>query len=271
MRTTTSSRQGLSFVEFVGCLTALGGGIAIGAVYLGLDVKTMAVGVLEKADIQVPAILAEDARPQPTANPQAAETVEPTQPALETEAESQVAEVEISPAETFEPLEGEGLVEQEVETTAPEQEYSWEEQQTATQTCWQALNACIHKEATKRNSTITDPQNWTLFDYLLNRKACHEEAVHELEAIEQGGVEPRLRAHLQQVLAWHRAGATLYERATLLLTDAPAGKLSGPFAQSWQSAATQHRMEEKLILSKHASVGSYLEHAFKEPPATAVE
>ena len=57
------SRQGLSFVEFVGCLAALGGGMVIGSMYLGLDVKAMAVGVLEKADISVPEVLKEAALP----------------------------------------------------------------------------------------------------------------------------------------------------------------------------------------------------------------
>jgi len=55
----------------------------------------------------------------------------------------------------------------------------------------------------------------------------------------------------------------LFDRSTQLLSDAPTGKLTGPFAQSWQSAATQHRMEEKLIFNKHAAIENYLEHASK--------
>ncbi|MGI9455785.1 MAG: hypothetical protein ACR2NU_04445, partial [Aeoliella sp.] len=45
------NRRGLSFVEFVGCLIALGGGVALGSVYLGVDMKTMFIGILERADI----------------------------------------------------------------------------------------------------------------------------------------------------------------------------------------------------------------------------
>jgi hypothetical protein len=45
-----------------------------------------------------------------------------------------------------------------------------------------------------------------------------------------------------------------------LLTDAPTAQLTGPFAQSWQSAATQHRMEERLLLEKRKAVESYIRH-----------
>jgi hypothetical protein len=64
----------------------------------------------------------------------------------------------------------------------------------------------------------------------------------------------------EKVLAWHQDGAKLYARAKDLLTDAPTAQLSGPFAQSWQSAATQHQMEERLLAEKRAAVESYLAH-----------
>jgi len=48
----------VSVVEFVGCLVALGGGIVIGSMYLGVDMRAVAVGVLEKADNEVPAVIA---------------------------------------------------------------------------------------------------------------------------------------------------------------------------------------------------------------------
>jgi hypothetical protein len=66
------------------------------------------------------------------------------------------------------------------------------------------------------------------------------------------------------VLSWQQAGARLYGRAVDLLTDAPTDQLTGPFAQSWQSAATQHRMEEKLVREKHFSVASYLDFTYKD-------
>jgi hypothetical protein len=70
-------------------------------------------------------------------------------------------------------------------------------------------------------------------------------------------------AYGEKALAWHQEGAKLYARAKDLLTDAPTAQLSGPFAQSWQSAATQHQMEERLLEEKRSAVQSYLEHQAK--------
>jgi hypothetical protein len=40
------ARRGLSFVEFVGCVFAITGGVALGSMYLGVDVEEAAVDVL---------------------------------------------------------------------------------------------------------------------------------------------------------------------------------------------------------------------------------
>ena len=44
-------QRGLSFLEFVGCLFAMCGGVVLGSMYLGIDVQQMAVGVLEQAQV----------------------------------------------------------------------------------------------------------------------------------------------------------------------------------------------------------------------------
>lgn len=258
MRRNYRAFKGISVVEFVGCLAALGGGIVLGSMYLGVDVKAMAVGVLEKADINVPAVLSEGTS-------EGSETTQPT----DSQAELSYDGGELS--------EGTGLVtEEENEQTvdaaddsvgsenAPAPEPLTEaEKKIATKECWMALSAAVREESSNRSKSVRDPGDWQLFDYLLHRKEGHAKAVEAIEAIEMHGVDQRLNAHVQQFLAWHRSGAELFERAAHLLTDAPAGKLSGPFAQSWQSASTQHRMEEKLILNKHKAVASYLEHTHK--------
>ncbi|MEM9658492.1 MAG: hypothetical protein AAF961_09035 [Planctomycetota bacterium] len=43
-------RPGLSVVEFVACLCALAGGLALGSLYLGVDLKAVAVSALEAAE-----------------------------------------------------------------------------------------------------------------------------------------------------------------------------------------------------------------------------
>jgi len=259
------SRRGVSFVEFVGCLVALGGGVVLGSIYLGVDVQAMAVGILEKADIEVPAILSEN-NPTSEKLPNVESTnIEPTEAnAAPTLADKTLPDGPTD-ASAAQP-QGEPASDGETTSDSPERkELTEAEQKAATHACWLALNQYVQEEAVNRSKSINDPKSWHLFDYLLHRKEGHQKVVNAIEQLDLFGVEQRLRVHTQQLLAWHQAGATLYDRAAQLLANAPAGKLSGPFAQSWQSAATQHRMEEKLILNKHAAVASYLEYARRLP------
>jgi hypothetical protein len=228
----------------------------LGSIYLGVDVQAMAVGVLEKADIEVPAILSLQAKAKTPGDTTVEENVATTSSAELAAEESPTDSPVESSAESS--VDDDSAAEEE-----PRPELSEAEELAATQTCWSQLNQCVQNEAGNRSKTIAEPENWQLFDYLLHRKEGHKQAIDAIEEIDLHGVEPRLVAHVQQVLAWHRAGERLFDRAAHLLTDAPAGKLTGPFAQSWQSAATQHRMEEKLLANKHTSVASYLQHANK--------
>ena len=103
-----------------------------------------------------------------------------------------------------------------------------------------------------------------MFDYLTHRHDGHQNAVEAIEAMDRLGVDKRLLWHGDQVLAWNQSGERLYSRAVNLLTDSMSDQLTGPLAKTWQSAATQHRMEERLVRDKHISVASYLDHAFKD-------
>lgn len=252
-------RSGISIVEFVGCVAALGGGVVLGSLYLGVDVKAMAVGLLEKADIDVPASLAPEDSPEA---PQPAEESPTEEP--ETSPEGSAASAAATTSDEQADYAETALDAQELDaSTEQPQLLSEEEKLAATKQCWNSLRHAISEEATNRTASIVDPSNWQLFDYLLHRKKGHYKAVEAIEAIDLDGVDQRLKAHVQQVLAWQRSGGELFERAAHLLTDAPAGKLTGPFAQSWQSASTQHRMEEKLVLNKHKAIAGYLEHTQK--------
>jgi hypothetical protein len=254
-------RRGVSILEFVGCLIALCGGAVLGMVYLGVDVQTLAVETLEKADIAVPQLWGRGESVVADVGVADAGAGEiRTEDSLEVAGEEAVSDFG-SDGEAL-PL-AEDVVARDQEALVERLELTEAERRAATQTYWAAFSESVQEEARNRSKGIKDPNSWLLFDFLMHRKLCHQTTVEAIEALETQGVDTRLLAHADQVLAWQTAGVELFDRASFLLTDAPAGKLTGPFAQSWQSAATQHRMEEKLILSKHAAVASYLEHRFK--------
>jgi hypothetical protein len=266
------NRRGLSFVEFVGCMLALGSGLAIGSVYLGVDMKTLFFDILERADLVDPGFFGHKA----AANQVAAASPEkstdaPTATPASSPADDDAIKLQASPntdhgdvATAMEP--GPELTEEpsDSEATGSESELTDQERQFATHAYWKGLTACMAEEVEHRRLGSSDPDNWQLFDYLTLRRDGHRKACEEIEQLDERGVDDRLLWHGRQVLSWNQAGMKLYGRAVDLLTDAPTDQLTGPFAQSWQSSATQHRMEEKLVREKHMSVASYLDHAYKD-------
>ncbi len=227
-------RRGLSFVEFIGCMLALGSGLALGSVYLGVDMKTMFVGILERADLVDPGFFGTAA-----VAGQVAEN-------------SDVARSRVG-----------GQSPSDASSEQPGREWADEERQAATQLYWQGLAACIRADVSHRRLDSRGDKKWRLFDYLSHRRKGHQEAVEAIESLDRGGVDQRLLGHGDQVLTWHQTGADVFGQAVQLLTNSPSNQLSGPLAEEWRSTATQHRMEERLVRERHTAVASYLDHAFQ--------
>jgi len=256
-------RRGLSIVEFIGCLAALCGGLAAGLLYLGVDLQEVAADVLQSpqvAELHELTLFGASGN-QPTEEPEETlsekndSVVDPTRAPSETEVEENLEAV----SETSAPPETGSKTEQELTQTQREK---------VTQKFWKVLTNSVQKEANGRQSSFRSFGNWQLLDHLTHRLEGHKSVIDAIEQLDEHGVEQRATFHAKQVLTWHRAGVKLNQRALDLITDGPKADLQGPVAQSWQSAATQHRMEEKLIQEKHLGVASYLTHIYKTPGPT---
>lgn len=297
----STHRAGLSILEFLGCLAALGGGLLLGSLYLGLNVKEMAYVVLEQAHVVDPRpkstaeITTEgNATAAPAGSPEdASSTMTPDPIASNTTTTPPADATEIAPSTAAEPVNSESAsTESEsapsddgptagklVESALPapmaglfarEDLITPEQRQALTLAYWESLGACMLDEEQHRVPAIDDEGNWQLFDYLTGRKDGHLKAAAAIAALDVRGVDDHVLAYSKKARAWHVDGAKLFGRAVDLLTDAPTAQLSGPFAQSWQSAATQHRMEARLLAEKQQAVRSYLDHAY-EPVTAAPE
>ena len=266
------SRRGLSFLEFFGCIVALGSGLVIGSIYLGVDVKTLLVGVMEQAEIVEPGYFAEqEAATQTDSEPSHAALANETNEPSQTVSQETAREVAGNTAKTIErpqkpdaPSSLESVIsnlvaEDTTETTLPltEQEIA-----TATQEYWEGLAAGIRQEVNYRTTLPESQSNWQLFEYLSHRAEGHEKAIEAIDTLKARAVDEQLLHHGKQVRDWHEAGAKLYRKAVALLTNSPKEQFSGPSAQSWQSSSTQHRMEEKLVRDKHFSISNYLNHTY---------
>jgi hypothetical protein len=137
-----------------------------------------------------------------------------------------------------------------------------EEREKLTREYWAALNECMMAEFDHRG--VQPEGGLHLHTYLAHRREGHRTAAEAIDKLKLWGVDGHVVAYAKRVKAWHEEGAEMFARAKDLVTDAPTAQTSGPFAQQWQSAATQHQMEERLLAEKHAAVQSYLDHY--QPP-----
>ncbi|RIK75018.1 MAG: hypothetical protein DCC67_15860 [Planctomycetota bacterium] len=270
-------RRGLSFLEFLGCFSALLGGLAIGSMYLGIDLKTTLLAVVQHAQgqpITIPKSQDSHAAPPADAPPKAssgltAESSPPVPPAATAaateEPERTANAADPAPPEktaetAAEPPQAAALVEAITLTD--------DQRRQLTDAYWAALNECLDAELARRSTALGGSGDWDLYHYLTTRHEGHRQAAEAIAKLHERGVDAHVAAYGAKARQWHQEGATLYARAKDLLTDAPTAQLNGPFAQSWQSAATQHQMEERLLAEKRSAVQAYLDH-HREQSATA--
>lgn len=275
-----ATRRAMSFVEFFGCFSAMIGGVVLGSMYLGVDVKEMAYAGLERAALVEPRTAAGESAGAATtiAAPQGdavVETVATTAPAAPKSVEVPAAPAETSPDPAPAAAVAAAATNEPAATPEPtaaaffarEDLITDEQRRVLTLEYYAALRTCMSDEVCDRIPAVDADGNWQLFDYLTGRKDGHLKAAAAIAALDPRGVDDHVLAYGKKAHAWHEDGGKLFGRAVSLLTDAPTAQLSGPFAQSWQSASTQHRMEARLLVEKEKAVESYLSHAY--PPAEA--
>jgi hypothetical protein len=266
-------RRGISFVEFLGCFIAVAGGVVIGSMYLGVDVQGTAITLLERAEvIEKPATPGAAPATAPPATSLAPTTSQAAPPSpsdwslkrpVQTDAQAAAAQpaVESTTAPAAPAANPPAPPVQESLTDAIS--FTPEQRAELTRAYWEALNERMKAEVAHRANRIAADGEWELYDYLTCRSDGHKTAAEAIDLLSLRGVDGHVTAYAKKVQAWHESGATLFARAKDLLTDAPTAQMSGPFAQSWQSAATQHQMEERLLKEKHQAVQAYLDHAGK--------
>ncbi len=240
-------RRGASALEFVGLFTALTGGLVLGSLYLGVDVKGAARRLLNQSAASKPAVAVTPPSNQtptvPAVQAPAAVPAKPASEPAEVNADAEPATASRSDSSLIASL-----------------ELTDEQRRQLTRVYWDALNGYMKQEVEHRTHSVGTGGDLALYDLLQARSEGHDAAAKAISELETNGVDSRVLAYGEKALAWHQEGAKLYARAKDLLTDAPTAQLSGPFAQSWQSAATQHQMEERLLAEKREAVRSYLGH-----------
>jgi hypothetical protein len=268
-------RGGLSFLEFMGCFSAMIGGVAIGSMYLGIDLKATLLAVLNHAQTSrtaAPSAPSHEQSPAASAPELKAVAAPPGSEKLpQGEAQPPSATRQLPVSEPVRQPERQPLPPSaEPPSLTDVISLTEEQRRQLTEAYWAAVNQCMDREVTNRSSAVASSGEWDLYRYLTARHEGHLAAAEALGRLNRRGVDAHVSAYGRKAQSWHEEGAQLYARAKDLLTDAPTAQLSGPFAQSWQSAATQHHMEERLLAEKRAAVQAYLDHHGGEPSVDPV-
>ncbi|MCC6494090.1 MAG: hypothetical protein IT424_13840 [Pirellulales bacterium] len=264
----------------MGCFSALIGGVALGSLYLGVDVRATLRTVLEQT-LAIPnqplavapgaPLPASGATATPPLSSQSGVAVEAPSAAASNcaEATRSVAAGDAAAPQGETPLRAgthEPVVEPATSSAAAAVALTIQQRQEFTQAYWTALNDCLRQEVVNRSEPRSQSPDGELREYLARRADGHNQAARQIARISRRGVDAHVVALGDKARAWQEEGARLYAEAQDLLTDAPSAQLSGPFAKTWHGAAMQHEMEERLLAEKCAAVESYLQHRYELSP-----
>ena len=257
-RSTRHDRGGLSVLEFVGCLMALVGGVWLGAIYLGVDVRHVVFGALAEADLmdKVP----EQWRPEDPAAANApttqelAESVQKELVALRQE----IAALRTAQFDGTASSGGDGSAQ-----NLPAVDVQ-ELTRRASQEYWVRLQIVVQNEiALQRDaeSAATDG-NATKVAALKGR--ISRLTASAIRALPIANVDPAAVTLAKDIANWYEQGARLYDQAVAIWESSARTSSGGQLSKDWEQAQIQHRNEGRLLGDQVAAVRDSLTRRFGE-------
>jgi hypothetical protein len=257
-RSRRRDRAGLSALEFVGCLMALVGGVWLGALYLGVDVRHVVFGALSESDLmdKVP----EKWRP---ADPAVANGPTTQELAESVQRELIALRQEITALRTAR-LDGQSSSSHE---GGGQNRSSADAQQLTKQASleyWARLQIVVQNEiALQRDaeSAATD-SNATKVAALKGR--ISRLTASAIRALPINNVDPAAVTLAKDVANWYEQGARLYDQAVAIWESSARTSSGGQLSKDWEQAQIQHRNEGRLLGDQVAGVRDSLTRRFGE-------
>jgi hypothetical protein len=252
-----AARGALSVLEFIGCLMALVGGIWLGAIYLGVDVRHIAYVALDESkmiDKMPEGWRPEEAASEKTPTPaELAASVQNELAALrheitslrDTQAE---AEVSVPPLET---------------TTAAIADATARAKQ-ASLDYWTRLFDVVHSHAALQvdAESAASEGNATKVAALKGRiSRFSASAIRALPTAEVDATATKLG---QELADWYENGANLYDKAVQVWESPARGQAGDQLTQDWEKTQVQHQNEGRLMTDRATAVRDSLTRRFGE-------
>jgi hypothetical protein len=244
-RSGARKRAGLSVLEFVGCVMAVVGGIWLGAIYLGVDLRRVAHEALTDAELldKVP----ENWRPVGEAE----EHVTREQLVATLREELSGLRTEISSLRTGDGNEKSNPAAAGSATTAEKSKESLEK----TLAYWNRLGEIASGEAALQADAASAFNDTNAAKVFAIKSRISRFAAKAVEAVPQDGVDRSVVQFGRQIGAWYDRAAELYDKAVHIWESTSAGTQARmQMNEDWGRADLQHRNETRLLDEKASAV-----------------
>ncbi len=255
-------RTGLTLLEFIGCAIAIVGGLWLGALYVGLDLRHLAHATLSEAHL-LEAVPSDWQPAGPNDGKSQEELAATLNEELRTLRNDLATLRQDSPATTNASSPADSQ-----ETRSSGHGESPEGASEETRAYWLRINEIAWSEATlQQEANVAFSQEKAAKVFALKARSCHF-AAEAVQAVPTAAVAEPAAAFGRQLAAWYERGGALYDRAVQIWETPSQGR--APLNADWSRAELQHRNESRLLNEKASAVRGTLSRQFAtEFPAFA--
>lgn len=252
------TRNGLSVLEFIGCLMALVGGIWLGAIYLGIDLHRVAFVALTESKLinQVP----ESWRP---ATPESEKT--PNQAELAASVQNELAALR---GEITSLRESQGAQAAAVQPASQEKSStsaktaSLENAQQASLEYWTQLAEIVHRQYTLQLDAEQSATEGNATKVAALKGRVSRLSATAIEALKTENVDRAIATFGTELAAWYESGADLYDEAVQVWGASAGGQGNPQLAKEWQQAKLQFDNEGQLLRGRARTLRDTLTQQF---------
>ncbi len=254
VRTTQLRRTGLSVLEFIGCLMALVGGVWLGAVYLGVDVRHVAYVAL--ADSELLEKVPEKWRPIEPASENAAS---PAELARSVQNELVALRHEVTALRTTHQTQPPAQVSVSSTDATPDADQL---AKAASLEYWARLGDVVHSQATLQLDAESAATEGNATKVAALKGRISRFSASAIRALPNKNVDPAAVSLGKELAAWYENGAGLFDQAVQIWESPARGQAGQQVTQQWEQAQAQQRNEGQLLSDRVAAVRDSLTRRF---------
>jgi hypothetical protein len=243
-----SNRRGLTVLEFLGCTTAVLGGMWIGALYLGVNIQHLAHGALHQAQLleKVP----------PEWRPEGPKQNVVTREQLLTTLRNELGSLRSEILALRNGTDINGTLQPGSDAAAAARD--------ATRTYWTRLNEIALSEDDLQRDAETAIDNRNAAKVFAIKGRVSRFAAQGVDVLPSKDVSEEVVKFGRQLAVWYARGGELYDQA-VQISEMPAGQPTRTqLTQDWKRGELQHRHEARLLRQRSAMLRASISRQFGE-------